>query len=428
MRDVWSAEFARLGLLLVLALVLGALFDATFAALALALGGYLGWHLRNLWRLEHWLSRQRRAMPPESDGIWGAVLDHYWRIRRRDRSRKRRLAEVLRAVREANAAMPDGTVLLDAQFEIAWCNSAAEQLLGLRLKADRGQHVANLVRNPALTRLLRSPPPREPIEMESPADARRWLQIFLVDYGAGQHLLLVQDATRVHRLEQMRREFVANASHELRSPLTVIRGYLEALLDDPAVRRDWQPQVDEMRRQSDRMTGIVNDLLELSRLETETEDPGFEPVDVRGLAARIREEALALGEGPRDLELQLESPLRLGGVERELYSAFSNLVFNAMRYTPADGRVRVRWAEEGGAPVFSVEDTGIGIAAEHIPRLTERFYRVDSSRTRARGGTGLGLAIVKHVVQRHGGRLLISSTPGEGSRFTCVFPPHRAQR
>jgi two-component system phosphate regulon sensor histidine kinase PhoR len=385
MRDVWSAEFARLGLLLVLALVLGALFDATWVALALALGGYLGWHLRNLWRLEHWLSRQRRAMPPESDGIWGAVLDHYWRIRRRDRSRKRRLAEVLRAVREANAAMPDGTVLLDAQFEIAWCNSAAEQLLGLRLKADRGQHVANLVRNPQLTRLLRSPPPREPIEMESPADARRWLQIFLVDYGVDQHLLLVQDATRVHRLEQM-------------------------------------------RRQSDRMTGIVNDLLELSRLETESEEPGYEPVDVRGLLARIREEALALGEGPRDLELQLESPLRLGGVERELYSAFSNLVFNAMRYTAPGGRVQVRWAEEGGAPVFSVQDTGIGIAAEHIPRLTERFYRVDSSRTRARGGTGLGLAIVKHVVQRHGGRLLISSTPGEGSRFTCVFPPNRAQR
>jgi two-component system phosphate regulon sensor histidine kinase PhoR len=428
MGSAWTAELGRGALLLLAALALGAAFGAPLGALALALAAYLAWHLRNLWRLEHWLGRERRFAPPEADGIWGVVLNHYWRIRRRDRTRKRRLAEVLREVREATVAMPDGTVLLDRGQEIQWFNAAAQELLGLRAPQDYGQPIANLVRNPVFVRSLAARG-REPIEIPSPVDARRWLQLHLVEYGAGQALLLARDATRMRRLEQMRREFVANASHELRSPLTVIRGYLEALLDDPAVRAEWQPQVDEMRRQADRMAGIVNDLLELSRLETESEEPPLEPIDVRGVVARIREEALALGEGPPDVELRFDTELRLGGAEREIYSAFSNLVFNAMRYTPPKGRVTVRWYEgPGGAPTLAVQDTGIGIAREHIPRVTERFYRVDPSRTRARGGTGLGLAIVKHVVQRHGGQLLIESEPGAGSTFTCAFPLARAVR
>lgn len=422
MSEAWAAELWRLALLLLTALVLGALFDASWVALSLALGGYLAWHLHKLWQLEHWLGRQRRYAPPEADGIWGVVLNHYWRIRRRDRARKRRLAEVLRAVRQAAAATPDGTVLLDEDLEIVWFNAAAARLLDLHAPGDHGQHVGNLVRHPEFVRLIYGRGPREPIEIVSPHDPRMWLQLHLVEYGEGQSLLLVRDATRVHRLEQMRREFVANASHELRSPLTVIRGYVEALQDDPEVRAEWQPQMEEMRRQAERMTGIVNDLLELSRLETDSAEPGDDPVDVRGLLARIREEALALGEGPREVELRLETSARLAGVERELYSAFSNLVFNAMRYTPRDGRVSVRWWEEDGVPRLSVSDTGIGIAREHLPRVTERFYRVDPSRNRARGGTGLGLAIVKHVVQRHGGRLRIASEPGVGSTFTCEFP------
>jgi two-component system phosphate regulon sensor histidine kinase PhoR len=250
--------------------------------------------------------------------------------------------------------------------------------------------------------------------------------VVLVGYGADQHLLMARDSTRIRQLEQMRREFVANASHELRSPLTVISGYLEAMQEDAALASAWEVPLREMRRQADRMASIVGDLLELSRLENDPSEPPSEPIDVGGLLARIREEALALGEGPRTVELEVDPDLRLLGAEREIHSAISNLVFNAMRYTPAEGKVRVTWGMVDGQPTLAVSDSGIGIPAEHLPRLTERFFRVEASRVRTKGGTGLGLAIVKHVVQRHGGTLEIASTVGQGSTFTLRFPAARA--
>jgi len=262
--------------------------------------------------------------------------------------------------------------------------------------------------------------------VESPVQADRWLTLSLIPYGEGQRLLLIRDITRLRRLERMRRDFVANASHELRSPLTVMRGYLEALAEDPEITGNWQRPIDEMQRQTMRMTDIVEDLLQISRLETEETDAPREQVDVRGLCSRIREEALALGYGPAEVSLDISGPPYVLGAEKEIYSALSNLAFNAMRYTPEGGSVHIGWTLSAtGAGCFSVSDTGVGIAPKHIPHLTQRFYRVDSGRTRESGGTGLGLAIVKHVIQRHGGRLEIESKPGEGSTFRCVFPAER---
>lgn len=424
MPSPWRSEFIRLGLLLLLALVLGALLDFVGLALLFALFVYFARHFYWLFRLERWLARERTAVPPDAPGIWGEVFHHLYRHYRGNRKRKQRIAGLMRAFRESTAAMPDGAIILTDQWQIAWFNEAARRLLGLA-KQDIGQRVANLLRNPVFIFYLQKKEFAEPIDMASPLDDEQRLSLQIVPYGDGERLLLVRDTTRLFRLEQMRREFVANASHELRSPLTVIAGYLEALNDDEQVKRNWESPVREMRRQTERMAGIVNDLLELSRLETaEVSGPG-EEIDVRGMLARIREEALALGEGPADIALEFESSARLRGVEREIYSAFSNLVFNAMRYTPPTGSVTIRWEQQSQCAVMTVKDTGIGIAAEHIPRLTERFYRVDSGRVRSKGGTGLGLAIVKHVLQRHGARLEISSTPGKGSVFACVFPAAR---
>ena len=226
----------------------------------------------------------------------------------------------------------------------------------------------------------------------------------------------------------MRRDFVANASHELRSPLTVVSGYLDAMRADARLEGDWGAPLAEMEHQMQRMSDIIKDLLELSRLETEAREAPFAPVDVPVLLQRIQRESQALGYGPRDVAIEIGEPLWILGAESELYSAFSNLVFNAMRYTPDSGKVRIRWMVDGDGAALSVSDTGVGIAPEHLPRLTERFYRVDRSRSRDSGGTGLGLAIVKHVLQRHGSELSVESEPGKGSMFTCRFPAERVTR
>jgi two-component system phosphate regulon sensor histidine kinase PhoR len=252
-----------------------------------------------------------------------------------------------------------------------------------------------------------------------------FLSLQVAPYGEGQLLLLVRDVSRQMRLEAVRRDFVANASHELRSPLTVISGYLETLAQDPVLDAELKGPVAEMRRQAERMTGIIRDLIELSRLEETDEVVGGEPVDVAALAALLRKDVLARPVRPKDVRVKVESQSQLLGDEPEIHSAFSNLVDNAAKYTGADGALEIRWFVDEDGGHFAVSDTGIGIPPEHIPRLTERFYRVDAGRSRATGGSGLGLAIVKHVLQRHGATLEVQSTLGAGSTFTCHFPPER---
>ncbi len=420
------AELGRVALLIAAALFGGWLLGQTLLMLGVALLGYLLITLLQLAQLERRLSGGWQSAQHEMPaGLWRAIEEHLFEAWQRDRQRRGEAVRLMREFREATSAMPDGVVALDREWGIEWANPAAAALVGVVVPRDAGQHVGNLLRVPAFLAALKQAS-REPIEFASPRSPERWLTVTLVDYGQDQHLLFARDTTRLRRLEQMRREFVANASHELRSPLTVIGGYLEAMHEDHALAGSWAAPLAEMERQCARMAGIVDDLLELSRLETEAGEPPHDAVDVRGLLARIREEALALGEGPREVVLELAADGGVLGSERELYSALSNLVFNAMRYTPAAGRVTVRWAVVEGRPTIEVADTGIGIPPEHIPRLTERFYRVDPGRARSQGGTGLGLAIVKHVVQRHGGELRIESEVGRGSRFIVRLPPDRA--
>ena len=415
---------------LLAALAVGALFDHAWLFAAIALAAMLAYHVRNLIRFEHWLRYRSEEPPPNMDGLWGEVLAITHRIYRRKVFHKRHVTSLLREFRRMTSAMPDGAVLLGPNREILWFNRTAGQWLDLRRKVDYGRRIDNLVRNPEFVEYLDKRGAMAPPRIHLPKQGDRWLLFRLVTTSdAGQQLLILRDVTNEARLESMRKDFVANASHELRSPLTVIGGYLDALADEPGLDPAWQQPVQEMRRQSDRMRSIVQDLLELSRLEAQGGEAELAPVDVAGMLALIRKDALARPEHPSAVDLHLDSDALLLGSESELHSIFSNLVSNAVKYTPATGRIDVRWWTDAAGGHVEVRDTGIGIPAEHLPRLTERFYRVDAGRSRRMGGSGLGLAIVKHALQRHGGRLDVQSVEGKGSSFSCHFPPQRvAQR
>ncbi len=429
MKSSWPAEILGLILLFSGAVVAGLALGGLAWFLLLAASLYLARHLWHLWRLERWLRNGRRRIPPEGSGIWSDVFEHYYRLQKRYYKRKKRLSRVIREFRESTSAMPDGSVVLDPEWRIVWFNAAAEQLLRLNGNQDRGQIIMNLIRSPRFSDHVRAGDFSRPCEITSPASPDRYLSLLVVPYGENQRLLLIRDITRVKRLEAMRRDFVANASHELRSPLTVLAGYVESLQDDPVVAREWTGPLTEMQRQARRMTSLINDLLELSRLETEEQEaPREQSLEVDRLAGRVVEEARMLSQGPREIEVLSQAPERLLGVERELYSALSNLVFNALRHTQEGGRISITWrCDDKGRRVLEVEDDGEGIEARHIPFLTQRFYRADPARNRHTGGTGLGLAIVKHVLQRHGGRLEIESVLGQGSIFRCVFPDDRVE-
>jgi two-component system, OmpR family, phosphate regulon sensor histidine kinase PhoR len=288
-----------------------------------------------------------------------------------------------------------------------------------------GLRIDNLVRQPDFVRYLNSGQFVNPIIVRGGKGDHLYLSLQVVPYGEGQQLLLVRDVSHQMRLEAMRKDFVANASHELRSPLTVISGYLETLSQDPMLDLDLQGPIGEMRRQSERMTTIITELLELSRLEAAQEEVDTTPVDVAALVAMLRKDVLARPEHPLDVRVRVDSNSMLTGNESEIHSAFSNLVDNAAKYTPSSGSIEIGWQVDAEGGHFSVTDSGIGIHADHIPRLTERFYRVDAGRARDTGGSGLGLAIVKHVLQRHGATLEIASVQGRGSTFTCHFPVER---
>jgi two-component system phosphate regulon sensor histidine kinase PhoR len=423
--QAWWFATARLIPAVLLGLAVGWLAGHLYAGVAVVLAAYLGWHLVNLFRVDWWLRHRGFAEPPDIGGAWGDAITQVVRLHRRKRFHKQRFVQLFRQIQRSTAALPDGVVILNDQHEIAWFNRMAAELLELRRPADLGLRIDNLLRQPEFARYLHDGQYGNPIVIRPRADEGRYLALQVVPYGDGQLLLLVRDVSRQMRLEALRKDFVANASHELRSPLTVISGYLETLSQDPALDPDLAAPVAEMRRQADRMTTIIRDLLELSRLEASDGEVEGKPLDVSPLLAMLRKDVLARPEHPREVRVRIDSPATLIGNESEIHSAFSNLVDNAAKFTPADGAIEMRWwvDEEGGH--FAVKDSGIGIEPEHVPRLTERFYRVDAGRSRATGGSGLGLAIVKHVLQRHGAILAIESAPGEGSVFSCHFPQYR---
>ncbi|HUA89873.1 MAG TPA: phosphate regulon sensor histidine kinase PhoR [Steroidobacteraceae bacterium] len=423
--QAWLFAAGRLLATVLVGAGVGWLFGNVWGGLAVALVLHLAWVLANLFRLEWWLRHRNYAEPPDVGGVWGEIIAQVVRLHRRKRFHKQRFVQLMRQLQRSTAALPDGVVILNAQREIVWFNRMAARLLNLRRTGDLGMRIENLLRAPEFVRYLAGGDFANPVVVRTTTGEDGFLSLQVAPYGDGQLLLLVRDVSRQMRLEAVRRDFVANASHELRSPLTVISGYLETLAADPVLDRELQQPIAEMRRQAERMTAIIRDLIELSRLEETDEIVGGEPVDVAALAALLRKDVLARPVHPKDVRVRIDSQAQLLGDEPEVHSAFSNLVDNAAKYTPADGSIEIRWWTDEDGAHFAVTDTGMGVPPEHIPRLTERFYRVDPGRSRATGGSGLGLAIVKHVLQRHGATLEVQSALGQGSTFTCHFPPER---
>ena len=414
----------------------------TFALVALVAGLVLapawGWalfsaglvllvvhHAWNLHRLREWARSSLAESVPESTGAWDDVFTLLHRRQRTEVSRRRHLARLLSRSRRAGRALPYGLAIVDREYRIVWCNDSCESHFGIDSERDAGQPITNLVRQPDFVEYVAARDFSRPLELKTVRADGLVLSIQLVPYVESQYLLLSRDITQGLRVETMRRDFVANVSHELRTPLTVLVGFLETVRElklDPQRSRDY---LNLMAEQSRRMQRIIDDLLTLSTLESAPEPPLEERVDVASLLERVRSEAEGLSAGRHRVVLDAEPGFDLLGSESEIASAFGNLASNAIRYTPAGGEVRLVWRASPRDAEFSVEDTGPGIEAEHIPRLTERFYRVDRGRSRETGGTGLGLAIVKHALARHQATLEIESTLGKGSRFAARFPARR---
>lgn len=422
----WQRTLATLAAVLGCAMLAGLAVGQPWPALALAALGLLAAHLLRLRRIMGQLDARVRLPPPHSGGgVWAGVERLLHRARNEVRGRERRLVEMMRAYRAVAAALPDAVVVADRNTQrVIWCNVAAERLLGLSYPRDKGASLGERLQPLPVSHWLSSGRHAEPInDAASPADPSIRISLRLIPYSDALWLLVARDVGKLMRLEKMRRDFVANVSHELRTPLTVVHGYLDML--DPSDNPEWEPIVGEMRRQSQRMTQLVEDLLTLSRLEAQ-DTLVEEEVPMAPMLSTLRREAEAIGQGRHTVAVEDAAGVDLRGSSRELHSAFSNLVANAVRYTPSGGHIRVRFVPDaGGGVTLSVEDSGYGIPEAHLARLTERFYRVSSSRTRETGGTGLGLAIVKHVLQLHQARLEIASEVGRGSIFTCRFGAER---
>ncbi|MGH8221854.1 MAG: phosphate regulon sensor histidine kinase PhoR [Woeseiaceae bacterium] len=384
----------------------------------------LAWHVRQLLVFERALRTGDFEPLRYGEGIWSKIFARFSYLKQQGRKHKQRYRRLLKEVRNSANALPDGGIVLNADYEILLCNAAAQDLVGFRPRQDRGQRVDNILRDPRFIQYLKSQKFETGVEIMSPVQESHWLFCRLVPYGADQKLLIVRDITERRRLASMRREFVANASHELRSPLTVISGYLDTLSDDPEVPAGWRAPLAQMRLQAARMNNIVAELLELSRLESATGASANQQVDMHGLLVSARK-AYAGREDVANIRVDCESRAQILGSIAEIESVIGNLLSNAVRHTPRDGEVILRWSTGPDGGHLAVIDNGEGIAEDHIPRLTERFFRVDPGRSRDDGGVGLGLAIVKHALGRHDAELEIKSRLGEGSSFVCHFPPER---
>ncbi|WP_341938125.1 phosphate regulon sensor histidine kinase PhoR [Marinimicrobium sp. C2-29] len=419
----FSAELRRLFILAVVCVLVGLWFDRLSWTLLAGGALYIAWMVWQIRRLNKWLLRQNDEPPPESSGIWGELFDNIYHLQRRQVQEKNSLRAVISRVQETSSALRDGVIVLDWRGCLDWWNPSAQRLLGFH-SSDQGKSVINFIRHPRFVSYFEEGNYSEPLELPSPRFSSKQLQFQITRFGRNERLIVVRDTTQLHKLEQMRQDFVANVSHELRTPLTVITGYLETLSDSGAeLSPSWQKALRQMQQQSRRMSLLINDLITLSKLETTESGHNHKPVALKPLLESIRSEAQALsGEKNHQIFLECETPdLELAGNEKELHSAFSNLVTNAVKYTPAEGRIVMRLWEAHQQIFFSVNDNGPGFDSKHIPHLTQRFYRVEQSRNSGTGGTGLGLAIVKHVLMRHDGELQISSELGRGSTFTCIF-------
>ncbi len=420
-----ARKFAiSLVLFLLAGAALGWFYERPLVGLLLAALLCLAWQTRQLLQFERALRTNNFDKFRLGEGIWEQLLARIRFDRERGKRRKVAYRNLLREVRKSTDAMPDGAVILDTRNEILSCNRAASELAGLKRKKDRGQRIDNILRDQKLSSLVNDDDFEQSVEIASPLRDGEWLNCRVVPYGADQKLLLIRDVTERMRLTRMRRDFVANASHELRSPLTVISGYLDALAEDDDLPDQWHRPVEQMQSQSRRMNRILSELMELSRLESSGSASQDEVIDVDALIRKVVA-SFPQQADKATISIANASRVRLLGREAEIESVLVNLLTNALRHTPSGGNITVSWERAINGASLSVEDTGIGIEAAHLHRLTERFFRVDRGRSRDDGGVGLGLAIVKHVLARHQAELDIVSEPGKGSRFSCHFPADR---
>ena len=431
LRSFWIPIWFRFGVIAFFALMAGFVFGEPwgFVTAILGLSLLIGFQLFYLNRVNDWLANSAfEGLPPELPtgfGAWESVFSELRRARKRDQRRNAEVEETLNRFIEASSALPDGIIILDLADRIEWCNPSACTHFGLDLVRDRGFLIANLVRQPAFTEYLVRANFSEPLQIPDPTGALS-LTVQFLPFQQNRRIILSRDVTRFMRVEAMRRDFIANVSHELRTPLTVVGGFLEQMVDQPDIPEQQRARIHAlMLDQSRRMQRLIEDLITLSRLESQSAPSMEEHLSSGLLIGQLLDEAAALSEGRHQIECHVDEDLTFIGATEELRSAFGNLLSNAVRYTPAGGNIRVELSGSDAGAVFSVTDSGPGIATEHLPRLTERFYRVDKSRSRETGGTGLGLAIVKHILARHGGRLEIDSTIGKGSAFRAVLPATR---
>lgn len=419
----WLKSLLRVALFYACIVLAGLYFDALNLALAIGSTWMLALYSWHLYRFNRWVWHSKKMTPPKASGFWEHIYEGVYYIQRRNRRKRKELTKLVKRFREGSEALPDATVVVDAHGAIVWCNRLARIELGLKWPQDNGRRIDNLIRHPLFIDFFHSGNYDFPVEVPSPSNVQKIFEYRIMPYGDKHLLLIARDVTRLTQLEQMRKDFVANVSHELRTPLTVLNGYLEMLpntVDVPAEFLD--KAFTEMRSQSERMQNLVEELLVLSRIEASSERVFEKVVRVPTILDAIKSEAETLNADKKHkLKFEIDPQVNVYGIETELRSAFSNLIFNAINYTPSNGVISVVWNLTNGNATFSVTDNGDGIPEKHINRLTERFYRVDKARSRKTGGSGLGLSIVKHVLTHHNSKLDIDSEVGNGSCFSFSF-------
>jgi len=427
MSPVWLSGLAALALVALAGLVAAVSGGVGAACAVVAIGAtiVIGWHLFQLDRLLRWAAGPIDGEVPEGRGAWGRVFTALYRRMRLRSARQRDLRLALERFESGAEAMPEGVVVLDGDNRIEWANARAERHLGIDGRRDRGAPIVNLVRQPAFVQYLAGGETGEPLVLQSAREAALTLSLQIVPFGVEEKLLMSRDITRLEAVARVRRDFIANVSHELKTPLTVLSGFIETLAEVPLDEAQRKRCLALMGDQAQSMQRLVDDLLTLSTLESDESPLRETEFAIVPLLLALSANAKALSGGRHEIALTINDAATVRGSRDELASAFGNLISNAVRYTPDGGRIALDWRVSATGGEFSVTDTGIGIGAEDIPRLTERFYRVDHSRSRATGGTGLGLAIVKHVLMRHQAELGIESEPGRGSRFTARLPIRR---
>ena len=423
MQNSWLKELSQFLWFGLVAAVFGLMLGHLTLLLLLYTLVYLGWYFYNLKRMEAWLRKGKKSEPPQAGGLWGEMFNGIYRLQQRSRKRNKRLVKFLNRFRETMGALPYGVIVLRQQGDIEWWNEAAQTLLQLKYPQDVGQRMGNLIRHPRFNAYINRETNEQDINIPSPFDDQQILNLRIIPYAKNQRLVTIRDVTLLQQVEQMRRDFVANISHELRTPLTVLSGYVENLLEHTPDEATLQHALNLMSQQTRRMQHLTEDLILLSSLENQPAASRREVVNVAHMLSDLREQAEVLsGEKNHVIELEVDDKVQLRAIPKELDSIFTNLVVNAVNYTPDKGRIRICWYRDENGAHFEVHDTGVGIASHHLHRLTERFYRVDLARSRATGGSGLGLAIVKHAMQQNQGKLRIESELGRGSRFICDFP------